>query len=107
MKAFPPELVARLEEFDMSAAERAGGSTVIQYRDHLMPLVTIDGSTQVAADGRRPVLVFTDRTLSLGLVVDEIVDIVEDVVSFDRSGTVHGTLGSEVGRAACREGRCR
>src|SRR3546814_2732733 len=73
----------------------------MEVRYNGMRLVEIDGSTQVAAEGRRPVLVFTDRSLALGLVVDEIVDIVEDVVSFDRSGTVPGTLGSAIvqGRA--------
>jgi len=39
--AVPLTLVARLEEFPKSSIERAGGREVVQYRDHILPLVNL------------------------------------------------------------------
>jgi len=95
-KAFPLELVARIEEIDLAKVEYANGSAMIQYRDHLMPLVSVDGSTSVNDNGTRPVLVFADRDRSMGLMVDEIVDIVESAVEIETKGSIAGTIGSAI-----------
>ncbi|NKB50045.1 MAG: response regulator [Alphaproteobacteria bacterium] len=95
-KAFPLELVARIEEIDLANIEYANGSAMIQYRDHLMPLVNVDGATSVNDNGNRPVLVFSDRDRSMGLMVDEIVDIVESAVEIETKGAVPGTIGSAI-----------
>ena len=95
-KAFPLELVARIEEIDLANVEYANGSAMIQYRDHLMPLVNVDGGTSVNDNGNRPVLVFADRDRSMGLMVDEIVDIVESAVEIETKGAVAGTIGSAI-----------
>ena len=75
----PLALVARLEEIDLDKVEMlqrpAGGAVPRQ----LMPLVQMRRRARGPAEsGRKPVLVFTDRDRTMGLVVDEIVDIVED-----------------------------
>lgn len=95
-KAFPLELVARIEEIDLANVEYANGSAMIQYREHLMPLVSVDGTTSVNDNGNRPVLVFSDRDRSMGLMVDEIVDIVESAVDIETKGAVPGTIGSAI-----------
>jgi two-component system chemotaxis sensor kinase CheA len=95
-KAFPLELVARIEEIDLANVEYANGSAMIQYRDHLMPLVSVDGNTSVNDNGNRPVLVFADRDRSMGLMVDQIVDIVESAVEIETKGAVPGTIGSAI-----------
>ncbi len=95
-KAFPLELVARIEEIDLANVEYANGSAMIQYRDHLMPLVSVDGATSVNDNGNRPVLVFADRERSMGLMVDQIVDIVESAVEIETKGAVPGTIGSAI-----------
>lgn len=95
-KAFPLELVARIEEIDLSKIEYANGSAMIQYREHLMPLVSVDGGSPVNDNGNRPVLVFADRDRSMGLMVDEIVDIVESAVEIETKGAVAGTIGSAI-----------
>jgi two-component system chemotaxis sensor kinase CheA len=53
------------------------------------------------AEGRTPVLVFADRERSMGLVVDEIVDIVEEKMNVQLSAEKPGLLGSAIvsGRA--------
>jgi len=95
-KAVPLALVARLEEIDLAAIEYSNNKPVVQYRDQLMPLVSIDGTAEFGNEGRTPVLVFADRERSMGLVVDEIVDIVEEKMNVQLSAERPGLLGSAI-----------
>ena len=74
---------------------------MVQYRGGLMPLVFIDPDGKPPETGAQPLLVFTDDERSMGLAVDEIVDIVEDRLNIEVSGDRPGVLGSAVikGRA--------
>lgn len=95
-KAVPLSLIARLEEADLSNAERAGERTVMQYRGSLMPLVGIDGAP-ARRDGKHPILVFTEGERMCGLVVDEVVDIVEGSLDLQLvGGAQSGILGSSI-----------
>jgi two-component system chemotaxis sensor kinase CheA len=96
LKAVPLALVARLEQIDLSLAERVHGRYVVQYRDRLMPLVPFDPDHQWTTEGRQPVLVFTETERSIGLVVDQIVDIVEDHMSVELSSATPGLVGSAI-----------
>lgn len=95
-KAVPLSLVARLEEFDLKTVEYSDGKPVVQYRGKLMPLVPIDPEMKLGAEGSQPVLVFSDKERSMGLIVDEIVDIVEDHVDVNLSASRPGFLGSAI-----------
>jgi two-component system, chemotaxis family, sensor kinase CheA len=96
LKAVPLALVARLEEVEMSAVEQAHDQLVVQYRGHLMPLIPFNPGHQFKEEGRQPILVFTDRNRSMGLVVDQIVDIVEDRLKIELSANQAGLIGSAV-----------
>ncbi|PKU22317.1 chemotaxis protein CheW [Telmatospirillum siberiense] len=96
LKGVPLALVARLEEIEVGQIEHSHGKPVVQYRGKLMPLVTIDGSFDVRTEGRQPVLVFADRERSMGLVVDEIVDIVEERLKVELSVDQPGLIGTAV-----------
>ena len=96
LKAVPLALIARLEEIDMESVEISQGDHVVQYRGHLMPLVPVNFDHEWKTDGRQPVLVFTDRNRSMGLVVEEIVDIVEDRLNIEISAADDGLIGSAV-----------
>jgi len=100
-KAVPLGLVARLEEVDFGKVEYSNGRAMIQYRGALMPLVPIHDDVAFPTEGKRPTLVFTDRERSMGLVVDEILDIVEDRLSVELSDNSDGMIGSAIvdGRA--------
>ncbi len=100
-KAVPLALVARLEEIELDKVEYSEGQPVVQYRGRLMPLVPVDEGFELQRTGRQPVLVFSDRNRAMGLIVDEIVDIVEDRLKVELSGTRPGILGSAIiaGRA--------
>ncbi|NBC34697.1 MAG: response regulator [Alphaproteobacteria bacterium] len=97
-KAVPLALVARLEEVEQKSIEISNGQMMVQYRGKLMPLVPFDPGSAIDrdGDGRKPVLVFTDRDRSMGLVVDEIVDIVEEYMQVELSGDGPGLLGSAI-----------
>jgi len=100
-KAVPLSLVARLEEIDLESVEYSNDRPMVQYRDKLMPLVPMVQGSRLAATGRQPVLVFADGEHSMGLVVDEIVDIVEDRLHVELTADRPGFIGSAiiVGRA--------
>jgi two-component system, chemotaxis family, sensor kinase CheA len=95
-KAVPLALVARLEEIDLADIEKPNGVPVVQYRGQLMPLLSIDGRSELVSEGRQPVLVFTDRDRSMGLLVDEIIDIVEDRLNVELGSEQPGIIGTGV-----------
>ena len=96
-KAVPLALVARLEEIERKTIETSNGRWVVQYRGQLMPLVNMDPSQTLAADGQRqPVLVFQDGDHSMGLMVDQIVDIVEARLNVELGAEIPGRIGSAV-----------
>ena len=94
-KAVPLALVTRLEEIEAAKIELSNGRYLVQYRDQLMPLVEMDGVT-VRKEGVQPILVFADDGRSMGLVVDEIVDIVEERLNIEVGSSHEGILGSAV-----------
>ena len=83
--AVPLALVSRLEELERKTIERSNDRWVVQYRGQLMPLIPMspEQDVKMAKDGRQPVLVFADREHAMGLMVDEIVDIVEAKLNVD------------------------
>jgi two-component system, chemotaxis family, sensor kinase CheA len=95
-KAVPLSLVARLEDVDQTSVELSNGMPVVQYRGKLMPLVPIDPGFMLGGDGRQPVLVFADGDRSMGLIVDEIVDIVEEKLVVQLTADRPGLMGSAI-----------
>ncbi len=95
-------MVARLEEFPSSRVEYAGGLPVLHYREAILPLVSLGsmldpGSADTAMGGATlQVIVFSEGNRHVGLVVDEILDIVEEAVTIRRAKSSFGLLGSAV-----------
>jgi two-component system chemotaxis sensor kinase CheA len=106
--AVPLALVARLEEIPLSSVEYAGGRRVVQYRDQILPLIAlssiIERMDQPAADREESaqvdplqVVVFSNEENTIGVIVDQIVDIVEEAVTMRRpTSPRRGILGSAV-----------
>ena len=103
LKAVPLSLVTRLEEIDVRKIESANGRRLVQYRGALMPLVEVTEDGRLREDGSQPLLVFADDGRSMGLVVDEIVDIVEDKLDIEVGSDVPGILGSAVVKGQATE----
>ena len=95
-KAVPLSLVTRLEEINVGDIETVNGRAVVQYRGTLMPLVFVTPEAEHRKEGSQPLLVFADATHSMGLVVDDIVDIVEDSLDIEIRSERPGMLGSAV-----------
>jgi two-component system chemotaxis sensor kinase CheA len=93
-KAVPLSLVTRLEEVDAGTIELSNGRHMVQYRGHLMPLVTLTDNAVVKPEGTQPLLVFSDGTRSMALMVDEIVDIVEERLDIEVASETPGVIGS-------------
>jgi len=100
--AVPLSLVARLEEFPQSAIEHAGGCQVVQYRNRILPLVPLRTllASGAAGEDETPdpvqVVVFNDGDRSVGLVVDQILDVAEEAVAVRQKSGRSGLLGSAV-----------
>jgi two-component system chemotaxis sensor kinase CheA len=99
------DMVDRLEEVQQSAIEHVGGYEVVQYRHGLLPLVRLDhvyGANQSATDqdqgpqGRLQVVVCLHREVLVGLVVSEILDIVDDALAVRSALGSGGRYGSVV-----------
>ena len=97
--AIPLNLVARLEEFAKASIERTGQQDVVQYRGEILPLISLQrffgGAAGVEPDSRQ-VIVFSDNGRSVGLVVDQILDIVNETIATTQTHARVGVLGSAV-----------
>jgi len=97
--AMPLSQAARLEEFPRPKIEHCGNRPVVQYRGSILPLIDVAeqlGRSAVVPDGDGPlqVVVFAENGRSVGLVVGQIIDIVEESVTAQRHGQAPGILGS-------------
>ena len=95
-KCVPLELVSRLEEIKATSIEWSGDSQVVQYRGDLMRLITLDSSYTIPESGVVQVVVFSDEGRILGIVVEDILDIVEAPMDVKGAAARSGYLGSLV-----------
>ena len=93
--AVPLGLVARLEDIPRDKIEISCGLPVTQYRGKLMPLIAIDPTIDQQA-ATQPMLVFAEGERIMGLMVDEIIDVVEDNLNIELAGVRPGLLGTAV-----------
>ena len=95
-KAVPLALVARLENIKTKDIEYSSGQMTVQYRGALMPLIPFNSTISIEDDSDKPVLVFADKDQSLGIIVEEIVDIMEEHLDIQLSTQTSGLLGSAI-----------
>ncbi|OYV41816.1 MAG: hybrid sensor histidine kinase/response regulator [Rhodospirillales bacterium 20-64-7] len=91
----PLSLVARLEDIPREKIEMSCGAPVTQYRGRLMPLISMDGGLDQDSPNQ-PLLVFADGERSMGLMVDEIIDVIEERLNIELAGARPGLLGTAV-----------
>ena len=104
--AVPLEGVARLEEIPRSSIERVGDRDVAQYRGGILPLARLvdllepNAERRVGADdgvtAPLQVVVHESRSGRVGLVVDEILEIVEERLALEPVRGRKGVRGSAV-----------
>jgi len=107
--AVPLSLLARLENIPGAQVERSGNQWVTQYRGQILPLIRVSHALeerrQLPADedllslpttAMLQVLVLENENQSFGLVVNEILDIVESTLQPQSPATRAGVLHSSV-----------
>jgi two-component system chemotaxis sensor kinase CheA len=102
-KAIPVSLISRIEDIWLAQVEQADGRKVVQYQNGLMPLILADGSEPtLRSDRPTRAIVFSSDDQTLGLVVDEIVDIIESPLGQVLPPREPGSMGSVIvaGRVA-------
>ncbi len=98
--ALPLDQVTRLEKIDTGLVERADQQEVVQYRGEILPLIRLSecmGVPSLLSDvSLMDVVVYTEAGRSVGLVVDQIVDIVESELTNTRATQRAGLINSAV-----------
>ena len=107
--AVPLSLLARLENIPGAQVERSGNQWVTQYRGQILPLIRVSHALEerrhLPADedllslpttAMLQVLVLENENQSFGLVVNEILDIVESTLQPQSPATRAGVLHSSV-----------
>jgi two-component system chemotaxis sensor kinase CheA len=104
--AIPLSSVARLEEFQRSLLEFAGNEQLVQYRGEIMPVLELDSLVPERRSIHRhsepqptdllQVVVFARDGNHVGLIVEEILDIVDDSLTHRRPPGRAGVLGTVV-----------
>lgn len=100
-KALPLSLITRIESVDTAAIEHTGAGYVLRHRGQLMPLLpAAEGVAPTHAN--QPVLVIGYGGETMGLLVDEIIDIVEDPLDIQIAQGAPGVIGTaEFGGVVC------
>ena len=101
--AIPLNRVARLEQFDLKQTEMAGDIKVVQYRGQILPLVELSeflherrsgyGDEEQESDLIQ-VVVFGEEGRQVGLVVKEIIDVVDEILEVRGKTSRAGVLGT-------------
>ncbi|MFO0556239.1 MAG: chemotaxis protein CheA [Polyangiaceae bacterium] len=97
--AIPLAQVERLEEFSLSKMETAGTERVIQYRGEILPIIDLSdafGSSDRGEATMVQTIIYSEDNHHAGLIVDNILDIIESTAEVGRKGAGEGLLGAAV-----------
>lgn len=96
----PLAMVTRLEDFALDTIERVGSREVVQYRGQILPLIRLSSFLGIGGYGEPSptvqVVVYSENGRSVGLVVEQILDIAEQAITARSDLESHGLLGSAV-----------
>lgn len=96
LKAVPLSDITRLEHIPTDQFEISPGRITIQYRGRLMPVLTLPGGATLKAEEAQPMLVFSAEGYPMGLMVDEIIDVVEEELKIELNGEQPGYVGTAI-----------
>jgi two-component system, chemotaxis family, sensor kinase CheA len=92
-KVLPLSLLARIEMVDASRIERSGDKFLMLHQGRLMPLLPLAPMHEITAKAH-PVLVITAQDRTIGLLVDEIIDILEEKLEVQLTSESGDIVGS-------------
>lgn len=103
--AIPLNQVSRLEEIPLSQIEESSGFEVVQYRDEIVPLLRIENFVNcrksVSTDSsdnatELPVIIYSEHGRTFGLIVSDIVDIIDNSIGSNSIGNQDIVTGSVI-----------
>ena len=92
--ALPLSLIARIESVERQDIAKTDGMFVMQYQGKLMPLVSPGGESSLDFIGSRPVLVIGVGGEPMGVLVSEILDVLEERLEIQIAGATPGVIGA-------------
>lgn len=93
LKALPLSLVLRIEEVARERLVDSDGTYVMAYRDSLLPV--IPATAEIARERPAyPILIISGAGQSMGLLVEEIVDVTDEYLDLQRESAAPHILGS-------------
>jgi len=95
-KTIPLAMVSRLHKFKAEEVTRSGNRMVARYNENLMQLMFIDPDNQKLHDSEVSCLILSDdcSDATIGLIIDEVIDIKEGEYKLDGSTKREGILGT-------------
>lgn len=94
LKALPLSVISRIETVQAEQINIVDGRTVVMRQSRLMPVVDLGSDAWSEPSATRFLLVIGSEADAVALLVDEVVDIVEDVLTMQIDGADSGCLGS-------------
>ncbi len=95
-KVVPVSAINRLEHIDCARIEYPNEQATVLYNDALMPVMRIEEGRALPKEGRRPVLVLSDGEKWAGIVVEEVLDIINEPLRIESVGGERGVIGSAI-----------
>ena len=92
-KVLPLSLLARIEMVESSRIQRSGDQFLMLHQGRLMPLLPLAPMHEITAKSH-PVLVITAQDRTIGLLVDEIIDILEEKLEVQLTSQAGDIVGS-------------
>lgn len=94
LKALPLSVVARIETVQAERLSTVDGKLVMMRQSRLMPIVPLSSAIDPYAGGMHALLVVGQGQNSVGLLVDEIIDIVEEELAVQIEGAGRECIGA-------------
>jgi two-component system chemotaxis sensor kinase CheA len=95
LKALPLSQISRIENINTKEIELAGGMRVLNRGGSIMPLASC-WDTDYASQPKWPVLIIGVGGEPMGLIVSEIVDIIDERINIEIAGSNETVIGSMV-----------
>ncbi len=92
LKALPLSLVMRIEEVDGSKLSRSGDAFLMPHENRLLPVIPASDD-MVIGSRAYPILVLAGAGQAVGLLVEEVVDVLEEALDLQMSGVDEKIVG--------------
>jgi len=92
LKALPLSLIMRIEEVDGARLVRSGDAYVLPYEGRLLPVIRAADDMTIEARAY-PILVLAGAGQAVGLLVEEIIDVIEEALEPQAAGVDERIVG--------------